>query len=807
MFGPLLAALLASTPSCIPEILPVERLEVNGAPTEFVDVTGDGRADGISISTTGLTCFRNLDGRRFADGVTTEFSGPTGLPRSFVDVDGDGLGDLVAVLATGPAIVLVSDGACGFTERLLPAEGLPVVGDVNGDGRPDLFHVVRDGPRGSTFLRLGIPGRPTLEFGPATLVEEDLSPEALADANGDGHLDLLVVDRNVLRHVRLGDGRGGFPSAGPSVSFPPGAAPSRLESFEDLDGDGLADLLCHSFGGALRSNGLLAFRSAGDGSFEDAVLCVSGLGPLLFGDLDGGGRVDFLAAPYQDGLTSPYSLILFAQPGSPLVFAWLTSYAMTPRALADLGGSGRETIIGRDLDGALTVLPLGCSAGASMRSAAVPLWGLASVWRTGLTVSNEGETTALAELRAADGRLLGGKYLSPRTTQTFGPLFPPETGTYPAFLRVSGLSRPDALLVEARVEKFGSERTLHARIPLSPTFSSEPDRVVPWLRNDDRKRTNLALAHGGRVGDAPVDLLIELISTDPEHREVVLLLRTTLEPGERRQLDGVMKTAKMAAKSGYAVVRRIRGSAAYDAYAAVNENETGDGSVIPGVVPESFEHAPFVLPVITGGSYQTRLILSNPGLRAAEVRIRAGATGDGITLTVRPQGLIELEDATTALAAMGLGIAPSFTGPLFLDVTGDDVFIAAEVGPRLPAPPVSVLVPAMPLGSAARDEGWLTGFGSLQSARTNVAVARADRSEGPMRVAVEVRSSNGELTTIEMVIPAAGISQIRLGDAVSARVRRIEGAGLFVAYAVAMDGNEPGQRSDDGLLVPMQSVK
>jgi hypothetical protein len=81
--------------------------------------------------------------------------------------------------------------------------------------------VVRDGPRGSTFLRLGIPGRPTLEFGPATLVEEDVSPEALADANGDGHLDLLVVDRSVLRHVRLGDGRGGFPTGRTVRPLPP----------------------------------------------------------------------------------------------------------------------------------------------------------------------------------------------------------------------------------------------------------------------------------------------------------------------------------------------------------------------------------------------------------------------------------------------------------------------------------------------------------------------------------------------------------------------------------------------------------
>jgi hypothetical protein len=138
MLSPLLALLLASTPPCIPEFLPVERLEVNGSPTEFMDVTGDGRADGISISTTGLTCFRNLDGRRFADEVTTAFSGPTGFAR-FADVNGDGRVDLVVVHATGPAIALVSDGACGFTERILPAEGLPVLGDVNGDGRPDLF--------------------------------------------------------------------------------------------------------------------------------------------------------------------------------------------------------------------------------------------------------------------------------------------------------------------------------------------------------------------------------------------------------------------------------------------------------------------------------------------------------------------------------------------------------------------------------------------------------------------------------------------------------------------------------------------
>lgn len=552
----------------------------------------------------------------------------------------------------------------------------------------------------------------------------------------------------------------------------------------------------------MRGNSLLAFRSAGDGSFEDRVLCVTGLAAVLHGDLDGDGRVDFVAAPYQDVL--PYT-VLVAQAESPLVFASLTNTGLTPAALADLDGSGHKTIVGRGPNGSFTVLPLGCSAGTTTQTADLPIWGLASSWRTGLALSNEGTSTALAELRRADGRLLDARYLSPRTAQAFVATVPELLN--PAFLRVSGLSRPEALIVEARVEKPGSDRTLLARVPVAGAFSSELDRVVPWLRNDGRKRTNLALAHGGRAGDAPIDLLITLNSTDPEHREVVLLLRTTLEPGERRQIDGVMKAAKMAAKSGYAEVRRIRGSAAYDAYAAVNENETGDGSVIPGVVPQSFENAPFVLPVITGGIYQTRLILSNPGLRPAEIRIRAGVAGDGITLTVRPQGLIELEDATTALAAMGLGITPSFTGPLFLDVTGDDVFIAAEVGPRFPAPPVSVLVTAVPIGRAARDEAWLTGFGNPQEGRSNLAVARADRSDGALRVAVELRSSRGVQSTVEMEVPRAGISQIRLGDAVSALVVRTEGEGRFVAYAVVMDGVEPGQRSDDGLLVLMQSAQ
>src|SRR5437764_464971 len=128
------------------------------------------------------------------------------------DLNGDGKLDLVVTGAKGLTAVLLGDGKGGFK----PAPGSPLnqgggelaLGDVNGDGKPDIITPSsKPGERAVTVL-LGdgkggfapAPGSPFATAGQAYFV-------ALGDMNGDGKPDLVVAhndDGQVT--VLLGDG-------------------------------------------------------------------------------------------------------------------------------------------------------------------------------------------------------------------------------------------------------------------------------------------------------------------------------------------------------------------------------------------------------------------------------------------------------------------------------------------------------------------------------------------------------------------------------------------------------------------------
>lgn len=298
------------------------QVAVAGPPPHLValgDVDRDGRLDAAATAheSTGVTLLRG-DG----EGGFAPFPGSpveTGLPAPghnhglrLADLDADGDLDLVAGDEEADAVaVLLGDGRGGFA----PAPGSPfpagdgpypfAVGDLDGDGRPDLAVPGRLGTR-VTLLRAD--GRGGLAPFPSSPVETRPMPfhAAVGDLDADGVLDLVVSHNESGRlSVLLGDGAGGFRAA-PEAELAPGAWKIAVA---DLDGDGHTDLA----GGGRDGRVHLALGN-GDGTFRPGPALEAGDGPwaVLSADLDGDGRADLLALGSNDGTVHAW-----LQRGSP----------------------------------------------------------------------------------------------------------------------------------------------------------------------------------------------------------------------------------------------------------------------------------------------------------------------------------------------------------------------------------------------------------------------------------------------------------------------------------------------------------
>ncbi|MEV7420697.1 VCBS repeat-containing protein [Streptomyces sp. NPDC089919] len=232
------------------------------------DLTGDGRADLLSVDAAGKLWRHTGDG---AGGYTTAVGlggGWGGYLRlaGGRDLTGDGRADLLAVDADGRLWRYPGAGDGGYGARVAGSTGwgaYPVLlspGDLTGDGKADLLAV----DAGGQLWRF--PGDGSGGFAPRVAMgggwDAYSQLVATGDLTGDGRPDLLAVDADGQLWRYPGLGTGGF---GPRVAMGGGwDAFDLMAGAGDLDADGKPDLLVRERAGDGR---LWSYPGTGAGGF------------------------------------------------------------------------------------------------------------------------------------------------------------------------------------------------------------------------------------------------------------------------------------------------------------------------------------------------------------------------------------------------------------------------------------------------------------------------------------------------------------------------------------------------------------
>jgi len=254
-----------------------------GSSIQFGDINGDGLADYLSVDANGaVTAYLNMGPNPDGSGwiwfpkgqIASGVGAPKGSKYQFADINNDGWDDYI-----------VFDAVNGTVHAWLNE------GPLTGGGW--LWY-----PQG--------------QIAPGTGAPSKLHLPVLADLNGDGRADYLAINPRGSVNASLNNGKDTSPVAGWLPLGPIAVAQPNLR-WADIDGDGLADYIHVD----LTTGAASAYLNGGqkpDGSwiwFPQNQIAAGECGGIKncyveFGDINGDGKADYLVGDYTTGQTSAW---------------------------------------------------------------------------------------------------------------------------------------------------------------------------------------------------------------------------------------------------------------------------------------------------------------------------------------------------------------------------------------------------------------------------------------------------------------------------------------------------------------------
>jgi hypothetical protein len=312
------------------------------------------------------------------------FATPDGPATAVVlaDVNKDGNADAIVVDGNlnnpifsidGAVSVLLGNGNGTFQPAvtypaILRGTDAVAVGDLNGDGWPDLVVVSNDGACLS-FYCLGVllnKGDGTFDAVVGyTTAGFDISSVVISDVNGDGKPDLVFADlcdtgcKNGAVEVLLGNGDGTFGS--PTLySLNRDSYPLSVVAV-DLNGDGKSDLVVANCCTSTASGIVTVMLNKGDGTFPTQVTYPTGgnlASSVVAADMNHDGKLDLVVA----NLYSASVGVLLGNGDGTFGKVVVYPAIQDPDsiAIADFNGDGSPDVVvasGDDLSGINSNLP------------------------------------------------------------------------------------------------------------------------------------------------------------------------------------------------------------------------------------------------------------------------------------------------------------------------------------------------------------------------------------------------------------------------------------------------------------------